>query len=187
MYKEAKRKRIHLKEKTSSIDRSKIQKAFKKEEKSKEGLNCCTINSLLHNIPNFIGCFSSDEIQNILIDSLPLKLIVNLDNSSKNGSHWLAIRVDKRSVEIFDPLGFKLDKWPTIPFPLIDFIRNITYRRKLLISRELQPRNSYFCGFYCIFYFLSREISSFHAIVKYFSTDLSKNDRILKNLLYKIK
>ena len=187
MCKKAKRERLHLKEKTSPISRFKIKKAFKKEEKSKEGLNCCTINSLLHNIPNFYGCFSSDQIQNILIHSLPLKLIVNLDDASNNGSHWLAIRVDKRSVEIFDPLGFNLDKWPTIPLRLIDFIRNISHRRKLLISRELQPKESYLCGFYCIFYFLSREISSFHSIVNCFSLDLSKNDRILKNLLYKIK
>ena len=187
MYKEAKRKRIHYKEKASSVNRSKIKKAFKKEEKTKEGLDCCQINSILQNIPNFYGCFSNDEIQNILVDSLPLKLIVNLDNSSHNGSHWLAIRVDKRSVEIFDPLGFKLDKWPTIPYSLIVFIRNISHRRKLFISRELQPKDSYLCGFYCIFYFLSRDISSLHSIVNCFSPDLSKNDRILKNLLYKIK
>ena len=187
MYKEAKRKRIHNKEKTSSVNRSKIKKAFKKEEKTKEGLDCCQINSLLQNVPNFYGCFSYDQICNILIDSLPLKFIVNLDNSSHNGSHWLAIRVDKRSVEIFDPLGFKLDKWPIIPYSLIDFIKNISHRRKLLISREIQPKDSSLCGFYCVFYFLSREISSFYSIVNCFSSDLSKNDRILKNLLYKIK
>ena len=187
MYKETKRKRIHLKEKTSPVNRSKIKKAFKKEEKIKEGLDCCTMNSLLQNIPNFFGCFSCDELQDILIDTLPLKLIVNLDTSSHKGSHWLAIRVDKRSVEIFDPLGFKLDKWPSIPLPLIDFVRKISYRRKLLLSRELQSKNSFLCGFYCVFYFLSREISSFHSIVNCFSHDLSKNDRILKSLLYKIK
>ena len=187
MHKKAKRKGVDNKEKTSSINHSQIKKAIKKEEKIQAGLSCCKINFFLKNIANFYGCFSYDELQSILIDSLPIKIIVNLDNSSGEGSHWLAIRIDKRQVEIFDPLGFNFDRWPHVPFLLISFIKKISFRRRLLISREIQSPNSFLCGFYCIYYFLARENLPFNSIVNTFSTHLVKNDRILKNLLYKIK
>ena len=187
MFKKTSRKRIHYQKASSSARNFKIQKEIKKETHEKEGLSCCKINFFLRKIPNFYGCFSPDELDNLLISSLPIKLILNLDYSNKAGSHWIALRIEKSRIELFDPLGFRLNKWPSIPLPFLHFLQQISHRRQLFISRELQPSKSSLCGFYCIYYFLAREKLSFRNIVNSFSLSLRKNDKILSALLYKIK
>ena len=187
MHKETKRKRFNHKKTSSSKYRTEIQKEIEKTSKSQTGIDCCKINYFLRKTPNFYGCFSPDELENLLIDSFPIYLIVNLDLSSEDGSHWLALRVSHTKVEVFDPLGFKLDSWPTIPVKLIEFIQKLSYKKQLIISRILQPNNSFLCGFYCIYYILARPFNSFRKIIDSFSLELSKNDHILTNLLYKIK
>ena len=187
MYKKTSRKRFHNQKTSSSNRRTQIQKEIQKEKAQKEGLDCCKINKFLRDIPNYHGCFSPDELNNLLISSLPIKLILNLENSNREGSHWIALRIEKSKIELFDPLGFRLDRWPSIPLPFLHFLQHISYKRKLLISRELQSVQSSLCGFYCIYYFLAREKFPFRKIVNSFSVSLRKNDKILSDLLYKIK
>ena len=187
MHKETKRKRFNHKKTSSSKYCTEIKKEIEKTSKSQTGIDCCKINYFLRKTPNFYGCFSPDELENLLIDSFPIYLIVNLDLSSKDGSHWLAIRVSYTKVEVFDPLGFKIDKWPSIPVKLIEFIQKLSYQKQLFISRILQPPNSSLCGFYCIYYILARSSNSFQTITNSFSLQLDKNDLILTKLLYKIK
>ena len=94
---------------SSSKSQPEIKKAIKQENKTKEGVASKTINKFLADVPNFYGCFASNELDNLLIDSLPFSLIVNFDLSGSQGSHWTALHISKRRIEFFDPLGFDLD------------------------------------------------------------------------------
>ena len=177
------RQRIYFKEKTSSNYRSELKKEIEKEKKAKQGIDCCVINKFLSNIPNFLGCFAQNELKNIKVDSLPLSLVVNFDNSWSKGSHWIAIYLTKRSLEVFDSLGFQMNRWPSFPSDLIKFICELSYSRQLLISSEIQPVDSSYCGFYCIYFIRARQNYPFNYILNRFSIFLQHNDAHLRNLL----
>ena len=177
------RKGIHFETSSSSNYRSELKKEIEKEEKAKKGIDCCVINKFLVDIPNFLGCFAQNELSCITINSLPLSLIVNFDTSSSRGSHWIALYIDKRSVEVFDTLGFQMNRWPSFPSHLIKFICQLSHTRQLLISSEIQPNGSTFCGFYCLYFIRARQNRTFNSILNRFSIFLSHNDCHLKNLL----
>ena len=181
------RKRINFETSTSTNYCIELKNEIKKEEKTQKGIDCCIINKFLVDIPNFLGCFSQDQLSNIIIDCLPLSLVVNFDSSSEKGSHWIAIYLEKRSVEVFDSLGFQMDRWPSFPSHLIQFICRLSHSRQLLISGEIQPKNSSFCGFYCIYFIRARQKYTFNSILRHFSIFLSHNDSHLKQLLLKNK
>ena len=51
-------------------------------------------------IPNFY-CICKNEFNKIIIvQTLPLNIIMNLDNNDKSGSHWCLIFIDEKSKNI---------------------------------------------------------------------------------------
>ena len=173
-------------ERFSQIDKAKLKKAIKKETIQKIGITACSINCILANTPNFLGCYAQDELKHLTICSLPVFLVVNFDHSYSTGTHWIALRISKRSLEIFDPLGFNTLRWPNIPHFLLDFLHKFTVHRRIRISKEIQPYASTLCGFYCIYFILYRSFCTFRDCNKIFSNKLRKNDKILTNLLNKL-
>jgi len=186
MYKKTKRSRIYCKKTPCPINKTKIKKEIKKESKIQEGVTAGFINNALKLFPNFLGCFAQDQLKHLIIRSLPVSLIVNFDYSSSKGSHWVAIRIDRKRLEIFDPLGFNVRRWPNIPIYLIDFLHKFAIHRRVLISREIQPQRSSLCGFYCIFFIYFRIFNSFADCTNIFSINLYKNDYILTDFFNKL-
>ena len=186
MHKNTERQRVNLKTQTPTINKDQIKKEIKKESKTKTGITGHQISFFLRDFPNFLGCFAEDELQTLIIRSLPVSFVVNIDHSGLGGSHWIAIRIDSKRLEIFDPLGFNVVRWPRIPYFLLDFLHKFSIRRNVFISREIQPYNSTLCGFYCIYFLYNRNITSFFNCTRHFSLRLYKNDRILFNLFNKI-
>jgi len=164
-----------------NYNQTKVKKEIRKEKVKKIGITACTINCILSNTPNFLGCFAQDELQTLTICSLPVYLVVNFDHSYSTGTHWIALRISKRYLEIFDPLGFNTLRWPNIPHFLLDFLHKFSVHRRILISKEIQPYSSTLCGFYCIFFIVYRSTNTFNNCVNYFSPKLYKNDKILTN------
>ena len=152
----------------------KIREKIKK--KTKTGVKSTDILHFLQGVSNFIGCFAEDEVKSLVFTSFPAYLIINLDPSHLPGSHWLAMRVDRTCVEIFDPAGFELMNWPRIPCSLLKLIHRLTSNRSLLISRQTQSSTSTLCGFYCMFYVVLRQHFSLKKIQSLFSSRLSVND-----------
>lgn len=167
------------------INKTKLKKEIQKEKAQKLGITACTIHCLLSNSPNFLGCFAQDELKNLKICSLPVFLVVNFDHSYSTGTHWVALYITKRRLEIFDPLGFNTLRWPNIPHFLLDFLHKFSVHRRIFISKEIQPYTSTFCGFYCIFFILYRCNHTFNNCNNFFSPKLYKNDKILTNFLCK--
>ena len=91
---------------TSNSCKIEVVKEIKKQIKIKEGLSASKINCILVNEPHFLGCFADDHLRTLSIQSFPAFLFVNLDKSSQVGSHWICLRVDRKTIEIFDPFGF---------------------------------------------------------------------------------
>ena len=164
-------------EKNNCIKR--IYKQLKKTTKT--GLSCLQIISLLNCSPHFLGCYSEDQVTFISIRSFPVFFIINVDSSDSLGSHWIAVFLTKTTIEVFDPLGFQFHLWNRVPCKLLSFINLYASNRKLLISNRIQSASSAFCGFYCLFFILSRPLMSFDSVQSFFSSKLYKNDSRLIN------
>ena len=100
----------------------------------------------------FRGVFASDTLPVLLPQGQPHTIVVNLDHSQKEGSHWCAIFISAYGVGIyFDPIG------------LPPFVHNIRhFLEKNCSSYQcndmvIQNILSYTCGLYCI-YFLRKMI-----------------------------
>ena len=152
------------------------------EKAKKEGITNIFLNQSLTCLPNFLGCFPEDQINNLTINQFPSFLIANIDSHDMQGSHWLAIGIFKYSIEIFDPLGFKIFNWKRIPCGLLSFLHRMSVTRRVQVAQRVQPDNSHLCGPYCIFYLVLRSITSLRTISSFFYLRYSKlhqNDSIL--------
>ena len=159
----------------------KMQKALKKAQKTKTGISRLGILKHLQFTKDFIGVYAEDQLSNLSITTFPSSLIINLDPSHMRGSHWLAIRISRSSLEIFDPLGFQILSWPRIPCHLLNFLRRWSKHRKTFISPVIQSQSSVLCGFYCIAFTICRQVFSFKEFLKYFKTP-EQNDYLLINV-----
>lgn len=157
------RRRSQASSKPTSPCKTRLKTVYKTSQASKTGLDCATILSLINCFPNFLGCFSQDTLDNSFV-RFPCMFIVNIDSYDQKGSHWLAIGLFKDTLEIFDPLGFKMFLWESVPCNLLRFLHRYGRNRNVLISKRVQPLNSFNCAFYSLFYILNRNRLSFDKI-----------------------
>ena len=151
-------------------------------EKTQKGLTAQDLNNILNCLPNYIGCFAENQLSDIIITQFPAFIIANVDTYHMKGSHWLAIGIFENTIEIFDPLGFKIFNWNRIPCSLLTFLHRMSITRKVIVSPRIQPSKSNLCGYYCIFYLLLRSITTMRRIMSYFyivNSKLYRNDLLL--------
>ena len=155
-----------------------IKKEIKKNKKTSKGLKCSKILELTECQPRFIGCFAESKIHTLKIMVKPVFFMVHV--GIQNG-HWIAVGIFSDKIEIFDPLGFEIFKWPEIPCSFLTFLHIHSQNKRLLISGRVQPSNSHLCGFYCLLYIIKRPKMSFLKIQSLFST-YRNNDLLLPKL-----
>jgi hypothetical protein len=113
------------------------------------GISNNYIDSFLRYVTNnYIGVFSANNLPKNLHKTETFSLICNHDKVGEAGSHFITIVHCGTCIMYIDSLGQ--------PCP-IDDIRNFLWSFQLPVfynSRQLQPTNSSFCGFYCILYVL---------------------------------
>ena len=137
------------------------------------------INQLLKNVPRYQGSFALDELKNVEIKTFPEFIVVNLDNRSENGSHWIALAIYQNYVYICDSLG-GIIPGKKFPSALINFLHVLLFSRKLVITKQLQPIDSDKCGAYSVVFI--REMSAHHSFYYFsqlFTTNLQQNDNIV--------
>lgn len=161
----------------------KLEKILQKVKK--EPLNSQDLKQFLKHEKNFIGFFPSDRLKTLYILAEPIYLILNIDNESQPGSHWIAIRIGKSTVEIFDSLGLNPQLWSFYPKDFFTFLNRYRFTHQFYITPLLQPPNSYYCGLYCVYYILYRQGISFRTCVGKFSLNLEQNNAKLASLLIK--
>ena len=181
------KRRLHSnwKRKLTKQEKNNCIKAYQKIKECKEtsqGLNSVEILSILNMTRFFIGVYAQNQVTSLSISAYPSFLIVNLDSQNLPGSHWIAIGIFSNHLEIFDPLGFNIFTWPHIPCELLSFLLKFSVGRKVVISDQIQSKNSTLCGFYCIFYILCRNTLQLPQLQRLFTTKLYKNDKKLIHL-----
>ena len=124
-----------IREKTCNF--REIQKQIIKSKQNQKGTSNSTINSLLHCVPNFIGCFAEDELSTMMFNSFPCFLIVNIDSSKMIGSHWLALGIFRNRIEIFDPLGFNFFNWSRVPWSMLKLLHRLWTQMSILRNSHM--------------------------------------------------
>ena len=120
----------------------------------------------------FRGVISRDQI--VLIDRLGY-YIVNLNDSTQPGSHWVVINVKARGpLEYFDSFGLNA------PHEVVELSERMGLNY-LYNSTQYQDLNSVLCGYWCLYFVNeSRKGKSYYEIVRPFShTDTQFNERLI--------
>lgn len=141
------------------------------EELYRFGTSCEVINQ------HFIGVFPSDYLSYIRNHpTYPMSAIINLDNSTRPGTHWVAVYFKSRTEkEYMDSFGFP-------PPPVFYSILSpfCLYNQTLL-----QNPISTLCGGYCLYYLFHRSIKDdMTSVLSPFSTtDFLYNDSIVQDFM----
>ena len=127
-----------------------------------------------------VGIFPADQIPRMW--TKPTAIIVNTDDHTKPGMHWVAFYVDKSSNGLyFDSFG--------LPPIIADHINRLRKNCKTFRWNAIQLQNdgSDVCGQYCImFLYYTSHGLCFKKFLDNFSENLVKNDNIVKRyVLYK--
>ena len=96
------------------------------------------IQKYCQNEPGFNGVYSRDDLPKIKYGAY----VINLDEYSDIGTHWVALWVNNNDVTYFDSLGVE-----HIPKESEAFINNKNIKTNIF---RIQAYNSMMCGYFCI-------------------------------------
>lgn len=157
------------------------RKEYKRKENKNKPITLKIIESYLKTSPIYIGAVFSDSFKNLIIKKEVFSLVVHCK------SHWLCLYCTSKTFEIFDPLGF-LQKKNCSPSPFFTFLRSHVQGKILYSNPQIQSKNSNTCGFYVIIFLRMRELGySYFDILGLFSKNYSKNDKLVRKLVNKLK
>ena len=143
------------------------------------------LNNLLKNVPNYHGSYAADELNEVKLDEKPKLIVVNYDERSDVGSHWIGVAIYLTQVYICDSLG-GIAPTKHLSQGWINFLYLLSRTRDLHITKQLQPNDSSLCGLYVAAFIDEMANHSFRDFLRLFTDDLQKNDVIVQ-FLYKHK
>ena len=148
-----------------------------------ESLNEKQINAKLKQCKHYLGTFSIDELASLKISLFPCFLIINFDERSGTGIHWIGIRLDNSHVYVCDSLG-GLEPSNRLPQNLIDFLHIHAHNKKLIINKQIQSLTANTCGYYAATFILHLNFNkTFSSFLSQFSdTNFDCNDVLVKLL-----
>ena len=101
--------------------------------------------------------------------------LINLDEYSDIGTHWIALYVKNNDITCFDSFGVE-----HIPKEIIKFIKNKNIKTNIF---RIQAYNSIMCGHFCIafidFMFKGKSLTVYTDLFS--SNDFKKNDDTILN------
>jgi len=140
------------------------------------------LNALLKDVPNYLGSFAVDEVNQIEIKRLPEFFVINLNTRESGGNHWIAFAVYQNHVYICDALG-GLIPGRYFPKKLINFLHLLIQNRNIHITKQLQPLDSSTCGKYCVLFVKEMsQTNNFSSFLSLFTTNVFQNDNIISFL-----
>ena len=124
------------------------------------------------NEPRFNGVYSRDNLPNKIKDGA---YVINLDEYSDIGTHWVALWVNNNNVTYFDSFGVE-----HIPKKIIKFIENRNINTNIF---RIQAYDSIMCGYFCIgfidFMFKGKILTDYTNLFS--RNDFKKNDDTILN------
>ena len=143
-----------------------------KGKEVKRGLSAEILEKNLKRIKNFGGILAMNDLNNIIINSYPVSLIIN------HNKHWISIFIDKKNVEIFDSTA---QLFSELPKPLTYFLSR-HYFKNIKYNGKLQTNDSKICGLYALYFVLMKSKQySWSKIMNILKTK-SKTDYFIKKL-----
>ena len=130
------------------------------------------IQAYYQNEPRFNGVYSTDNLPDKIKDGA---YVINLDEYSDIGTHWMALYVNNNSVTYFDNFGVE-----HIPKEIKKFIN-----KKNIIANifRIQAYDSVMCGYFCIrfidFMLKGNNLTNFSN--HFLPNNFKKNDDIILN------
>ena len=104
--------------------------------------------------PRFLGVYSRDKLFHKTKDGA---YVINLDEYSDIGTHWIGLYVNNKTVTYFDSFWFG-----HIPKEIIKFINNKNIIPNIL---RIQAYDSVMCGYFCIgfihYMFMGRSLTDY--------------------------
>ena len=126
------------------------------------------IDEILKNNENYIGTFSKDNVPLLKNNQ---SVIINLQDSDKNGSHWVSYKKIGNKIFYFDSYA--------IPF-VNNIIKNQYPKHKFICNiYRIQSMNSNQCGRFCILFVKSNiknENDYNNFLLKFEKNNFLKND-----------
>lgn len=110
------------------------------------------IDTVLNNFSGYIGCFCKDELKPLKIPKNQTSFaVINAGDRSTGGSHWRCYFNDPNDEHInyFDPYGVVPDA------NTLTFLKK-SKKKILYNTSQLQDIESTACGYYCLYFILSR-------------------------------
>ena len=135
---------------------------------------------------NFVGVFVMDEFKENVKQNVPIEdnslFIVNSENYTKSGEHWLLLYVKHKQVYFVDSFG----KDPKL-YKFVNTFYEIRNKIEFLNQIQLQSSFSSLCGEYCVFFaFNLCHKKSLREVLSNFSMiDFSRNDESIKIFMNK--
>ena len=122
------------------------------------------------NESRFNGVYSRDNLPNKIKDGA---YVINLDEYSDIGTHWVALWVNNNNVTYFDSFGVE-----HIPKEIIKFIENKNIKTNIF---RIQAYDSIMCGYFCIgfidFMFKGKTLTEYTNLFS--PNDFTKKDDII--------
>ena len=127
------------------------------------------IQKYYQNEPRFNGAFSRDKLPKIKDGAY----IINLDEYSDIGTHWVALHVNNNDVTYFNSFGVE-----HIPKEIKKFIKNKNIKTNIF---RIQAYDSVMCGYFCIgfidFMFKGKTVTKFTNLFS--PNNFEKNDDVI--------
>ena len=118
------------------------------------------------NESRFNGVYSRDNLSKIKDEAH----VINLDEYSDIGTHWVALQVNNNNVTYFNSFGVE-----HIPKEIIKFIENRNIKTNIF---RIPAYDSIMCGYFCIafidFMFKSKSLTDYTNL--FLPNDFNKND-----------
>ena len=129
------------------------------------------IRKCYQNEPRFNGVYSRDNLPKLKDGAY----VINLDEYSDIGTHWVALHVRNNDVTYFDSFGVE-----HIPKEIKTFIKNKNLKTNIF---RIQAYDSIMCGYFCIgfidFMLAGKTLTEYTNLFS--SNNFKKNDDIILN------
>lgn len=140
-------------------------------------LTTLDLNRILRNAKNFGGVWPSNTLP--LVTKKPMKYIINLDPSYKDGTHWVAVKFNRDgTAHYFDSFGRQPEG------NILTFIERFAPKGYTYSKNKYQDDYSSSCGYFCILFILLSP-NKFHQIFEKCKTLKNEHKllQIIKNFI----
>ena len=130
------------------------------------------IQAYYQNEPRFIGVYSRDNLPDKIKDGA---YVVNIDEYSDIGTHWIAFYVNNKTVIYFGSFGIE---------HISKEVKKLVNNKNILVSIfRIQAYDSVICGYFCIgfidYMFMGKSLTNYTNLFS--PNNFKRNDDIILN------